>query len=594
MKINDGSSWLEAKALKIWTGLNFETAKKAYVYDNGWKIAYPNLPQSPNLTLLYSGTTYPSIPTTWSIMGNWNTDPAYAPVSFTYQWKRNGANFPGATSATYTTTAADADSNIGVTTIATNQRGSTTMSQTIGATTLPSIATMFAYDSTPTPSQPSVTIDTPNYLNYTGRWGSSSNATTYSVSSNNGSISPSGQNFSGSGAAGSLTVSVTPINTSKTVYIYWVAAPGAASYDIIKLGNGVSTSINVPSSTTSYSWSIADGNETNQFTVYPRSPGGTQGYGMSSTVTVSNKTGPVGSASTTLTAAPVVAAPSGGSVYLTPTGTQMAGTTIYGSTSGWSGSPTAYEIKIVKATGSTPAEGGSGTSNGTVSGSSTSHNITTAEASGTPDQFAVYARAYNAGGWSAWAGPSNTVVSTPYVAPVTSYTVSYSAGSGSGGGDVSFNAGSSTVAPGTPSRSGYSFGGWYDTPSADFTYSVGSGGTWTPPSRNITMHARWSPVAVAAPGTPSLSFSWISGSGTASSPSSWQASWSDGSGGTPSSWTYELQFANSNGGTVTASDSGTVYSRSKNYNSYSYAWSRFRVRANGDSQSAFTAWSSWA
>jgi hypothetical protein len=299
MKINGGSGWLEAKALKIWTGLNFETAKKAYVYDNGWKIAYPNLPQSPNLTLLYSGTTYPSVPTTWSITGNWNMDPAYAPVSFTYQWKRGGANISGATSATYTTTAQDVDSTIGVTVVATNERGSTTISQSTGSVILPTISTMFAYDSTATPSQPSVSIS-PNNLSYSGSWTSSSNATTYSVSTDKGSVSTSGQTFSGSGSVGRVTVSVTPINTNKTVYIFWSAATGASSYDIVKLGNGVSTTVNVPSSTTNYTWSIADGNETNQFTVYPKSAAGAQGYGMSQSVTVSNKLGSAGSAFTDL------------------------------------------------------------------------------------------------------------------------------------------------------------------------------------------------------------------------------------------------------------------------------------------------------
>jgi len=301
MKINGGSGWLEAKALKIWTGLNFETAKKAYVYDNGgWQIAYPNLPQSPNLTLSYSGTTYPSIATTWSIIGNWNMDPAYAPVSFTYQWKRGGANISGATSATYTTTAADVDSTIGVTVVATNGRGSTTISQSTGSVNLPTISTMIAYDSTATPSQPSVSIS-PNNLSYSGSWTSSSNATTYSVITDKGSVSTSGQTFSGSGGSvGRVTVSVTPINTNKTVYIFWSAATGASSYDIVKLGNGVSTTVNVPSTTTNYTWSIADGNETNQFTVYPKSPAGAQGYGISQSVTVSNKLGSAGSAFTDL------------------------------------------------------------------------------------------------------------------------------------------------------------------------------------------------------------------------------------------------------------------------------------------------------
>ena len=299
MKINGGSGWLEAKALKIWTGLNFETAKKAYVYDNGWQIAYPNLPQSPNLTLSYSGTTYPSVPTTWSIIGNWNMDPAYAPVSFTYQWKRGGANISGATSATYTTTAQDVDSTIGVTVVATNGRGSTTISQSSGSVHLPTISTMIAYDSTATPSQPSVSIS-PNNLSYSGSWTSSSNATTYSVITDKGSVSTSGQTFSGSGSVGRVTVSVTPINTNKPVYIFWSAATGASSYDIVKLGNGVSTTVNVPSTTTNYTWSIADGNETNQFTVYPKSPAGAQGYGISQSVTVSNKLGSAGSAFTDL------------------------------------------------------------------------------------------------------------------------------------------------------------------------------------------------------------------------------------------------------------------------------------------------------
>ena len=300
MKINDGSSWLEAKALKIWTGLNFETAKKAYVYDNGWKIAYPNLPQSPNLTLLYSGTTYPSIPTTWSIMGNWNMDSAYAPVSFTYQWKRGGANISGATSATYTTTAEDVDSTIGVTVVATNGRGSTTISQSTGSVNLPTITSMFAYDSTATPSQPTVSLS-PAGMSYSGSWTSSSNATAYNVTSNNGTISTnSNRTFQGSGSVGSFTVTVTPINTNKTVYIFWTPCTGASSYDIVKYGNGVTTTVNVPSSTSNYTWSIADGNEANQFTVYPKSPAGSQGYGMSQSVTASNKNGTAGSSSSTL------------------------------------------------------------------------------------------------------------------------------------------------------------------------------------------------------------------------------------------------------------------------------------------------------
>jgi hypothetical protein len=594
MKIHDGTYWQEAKSLKIHNGSSWVNAVKSWVYNGSWQIVYPNSPVSTGgPTFTYSGTTYPSPGSTWTPNHSWNMDPAYAPTSYTYQWKRGSTNIPGATSATYTATAADIDQSIGVTITATNGRGSTTISGSSGTNILPMVTSVIAYDSTPYPTQPSVSISTSD-LNFTGSWGTSTYATSYSISTNNGSISPSSAvssgNFSGSGSAGPIQITVTPTNSNKQVYIYWSAATGASSYDIVKYGNNVSTTVNVPSSQTNYTWAIADGNESNYFTVYPRSAAA-QGYGMQTSATASNKSANPGYASGTLTAV-VIAVPSGGSISLAPAGTQQALTTITATTSGWSGSPTAYEIKINKATGTPPGEGGSGTPNGTVSGTSVSHQITTSEASGTPDQFVAFARAYNAGGWSNWI-QSNTVVSTPIPVAVT-YTATYGANGGTGGGESTWTAGNPTTAAGQPSRPGYTFNGWYDTASADYTYNVGAGGTWYPPSRNITMVARWSAVVVAGPGVPNLTFAWISGSGTASSPSSWSASWSDGSGGTPSSWDYELQFASSNGGTVLASDTGTVYSRSKNYNSYSYAWSRFRVRANGSSSSAFTAWSSWA
>jgi len=288
MKINDGSNWQEAKDLKINTGSGFVAAKKAYVYNNGWQIAYPNLPSTTGLTLTYSGTTYPTVGTTWAIQGNWKTDPANAPVSYTYQWKRGAANISGATSATYTTVAADVDSIIGVTVIATNLRGSTTATQSSGSVILPTVTSVTAIDNTATPSSTAVSISKDG-LSYSGSWNASSNATTYSVSTNNGSISISGNTFSGSGTSGPVTVSVTPVNTNKQAYIYWTAAAGASSYDIVKYGNNVTTTINVPSSQLNYTWSIADGNEGNYFTVYPKTAAGSQGYGVQRSLTVGNK-----------------------------------------------------------------------------------------------------------------------------------------------------------------------------------------------------------------------------------------------------------------------------------------------------------------
>ena len=73
------------------------------------------------------------------------------------------------------------------------------------------------------------------------------------------------------------------------------------------------------------------------------------------------------------------------------------------------------------------------------------------------------------------------------------------------GGSVSptseqFTAGGYVVAP-TPSRTDYTFNGWYDTAALDWNYFVAAGNLFYPPSRNITMIARWtySPPNLTAP-----------------------------------------------------------------------------------------------
>ncbi len=53
----------------------------------------------------------------------------------------------------------------------------------------------------------------------------------------------------------------------------------------------------------------------------------------------------------------------------------------------------------------------------------------------------------------------------------------------------SFTAGGSVTVP-SATRIGYTFLRWTDTPSGDYTYTT-TGGTFFPPSQNITMYARW-------------------------------------------------------------------------------------------------------
>ncbi len=305
MKINDGSNWQEAKSLKVNNGSSWVPAKKAYVYNNGWQLAYPNLPvllSTPTFT--HTGTTYRGqVGAVLTINSSWNAEPAYAPVSYTYQWKRGSSVISGATLQTYTAVVADIDQILSCTITATNGRGNTVVTTDIGTIVLPVVSTMTASETTATPTQPSVSISN-SAFSYSGSWTASSNATTYSVTTNNGSVTDQGNRaFTGTGTSGSATVTVTPINTDKQVYMYWTAAPGAVSYDVVKYGNNESTTINVPSTQLNYTWSILTGNEGNYFTVYPRSAL-YQGYGVQTSVTTSNKTGSPGTATVTLGCTP--------------------------------------------------------------------------------------------------------------------------------------------------------------------------------------------------------------------------------------------------------------------------------------------------
>ena len=90
---------------------------------------------------------------------------------------------------------------------------------------------------------------------------------------------------------------------------------------------------------------------------------------------------------------------------------------------------------------------------------------------------------------------------------VAQYTVTWNANGGTGGGSTGpFNAGTSHTAPSPGTRSGFTFSGYYNTPSADFSYGpIASGGSFNPPS-NITMYARWtSAFVVPTAGAPQVS-----------------------------------------------------------------------------------------
>jgi hypothetical protein len=310
-------------------------------------------------------------------------------------------------------------------------------------------------------------------------------------------------------------------------------------------------------------------------------------YSIYCVVTATNAGGSGTATSNSITQVSPGVAPSGGSVTLSPSGTQQAGTTITANVSAMSGTATiSYTTTIRKKTGSAPTSNTDGTevASGTGTGNVASHTITTTEASGTPDQFRAFTTGTNATGSNTVS--SNTVISTPAV--VTQYTISWNAF----GGTVSptsntVNSGTTVSAP-TPTRSGYTFLYWRDSTNAfNYAYQINPGGSWTVTS-NITFYAWWQ-VASVAPATPTGVS--VSGSGV--------VSWSAVSGadyyevlnytdrtGSPSNTNNRLGPYNTTVyGTSLQLGSSQGYSGSNNY-------ARAQVRAwnNAGQVSTYSSW----
>ena len=228
-------------------------------------------------------------------------------------------------------------------------------------------------------------------------------------------VSPSGATSS---VSGSSTVGSTLTLTANSPTS---AAPAASTTSIVWRVNDGGTS---GSSFTAGSV-LQNGGTTFVIPQYLYGSVSSVGYSIRAEVTWNNGVGSqiANSTATVVTAAGV--APSGGGVTLTPTGTQMAGVVISANVTAMSGTtPITYITTIRKATGYSPTGSDTATTPrtgltnpGTGTGNAVAqHEITTGEASGTPDQFKAYTVGSNA--YGSFTVGSNTVISTPYVAPV--------------------------------------------------------------------------------------------------------------------------------------------------------------------------------
>ena len=400
-------AWYNQRSLKIYNGSAWSSARQGWIYNgSSWILYYPEFPQNsigPSITVnsglsgrlgcIYQVST-----------GTWNSDDAYIPTSYSYQWTRSGVDIPGATGNLYQTTVSDIDKIIGVKVFASNNRGTTPLNLTTGTLILPVLSSVSSSDATVTPTAPgSVTVNVSN-LTYSGSWTAGSSATSYDGYTTNGSvtINPGSQTFtSGSGTAGSVAVFIRSINTNYIHSASWSAASGASSYDIYINGS-------YTTNTTSTSYSYNPGNtNTNTITVYPKTSGGSQGYGASGTgISCTTKySGYTGGAGTLVQPAPVA-----GSVSWTASSVTQ-GSTITAQVSGFTNSPTSYDFRIIRGTANVIF------SETTVASNTTGANLSyTIPSSDAGFYYKAFADATNGGGTSSRVS-SNEVGPVPYITP---------------------------------------------------------------------------------------------------------------------------------------------------------------------------------
>jgi hypothetical protein len=274
-------------------------------------------------------------------------------------------------------------------------------------------------------------------------------------------------------------------------------------------------------------------------------------------------------------------APSGGSVSIsTNTGNYNVGSIITYSTTGWSNSPTSYDLRLYNGTSpvltSDPLRASTTSSSGT-------YTITSADQS---KYFKAFATATNIYGTSTEASSSQV---GPVPAPIL-YTVTFTTnGATFGAPSVSSvtqdsSGASVTLATvGTMGKPPFVFGGW----TIDGV-SYPSGGTYTP-TANVNASAIWN-ASGSAPSTPSgLTNSYSSGP-------TWTGSWAASSGTAPITYYWTLYQSATVGGTINATASGSTTSTSftKTMLSADGLWAQFTVYASNSSGTSGTATSGWA
>lgn len=547
-KLYDGSSWKNINGLKLFDGSSWKNTVRGWAWDgSAWKQWYPEYPINTAAPTV-SGSTIQG--QTLSVTnGSWNSNLAYTPTSYTYQWKRSGSNISGATSSTYTTVVSDVGNSITCMVTAVNNRGTTPVNSSNGINIVSATytltyngngGTVLGNSSTSTTVNVGSSVTLPSatrsYYSFSG-WYTASSGGTY-LGTTGGSYTPP---------------------SDITIYAQW----SAISYTVSFNANGGSVSPTSASGTNSGGVVLPTPSRTN--------------YSFLGWYTASSGGSYVGG---------------GGSAYYPTSNTtlyaqwQIITYTVSWNANGGSVSPTSSSVNAGSSvTAPTPTRSGY-TFNGWYNASSGGSLIVNAGNSYTPSSsVTLYAQ------WSvtpiipsinslsiSTSDTAQTLITVNWSATnQSSWSISASPATGGASGGSSFS--------GTSQTSKYVGVGTAGT-TYTFTLTITSStGNTASQSVNHTP-----PSAGTAPSTPTnLTNTYASGP-------SWTGTWSASSGTTPITYYWTLYQANSNGGAVTNSASGSTTSTTftQSMNSTYGLWAYFTVYAQNSVGTSGTATSGWA
>lgn len=279
-RLYNGSVWKNINALRLWNGSAWKNATKGWVWNgSSWRQWYPEYPVNTVAPTISGSATQGN--TLTATTGTWNSNAAYGPTSYSYQWRRGTSDISGATSSTYATVLADVGNAISCRVTANNNRGPTPVISSNSITITSAIpgppSNLTITSSTTTPGTFTVSGSsssaTPT-ITMGSNTGVTSTAGTINWSSTNQSSWSSNGTFSGSGTTQTsvsktgLTASTSYTGTvtitgpgSTTASGSWTSATNTSSYSIS------TSAATLSSDTNARTWSLSSGTTGGSYTI---------------------------------------------------------------------------------------------------------------------------------------------------------------------------------------------------------------------------------------------------------------------------------------------------------------------------------------